>query len=104
MGLVVFRNLLCFFVVFPDHPDQLKNLYTYRLLPPCACFALHGAAVCLHGRGQHGDQGEVPVSVFQRSVVRLFRLMKMDRQVAASGHGDGNIHCGWGKNISMVPW
>ena len=36
-------------------------------------------------RGQHGDsQGEVPVSVFQRSVVRLFRLMKMDRQAHAS--------------------
>lgn len=52
MGLVVFRKTVrVFFVVFPDHPDQLKNLYTlytYRLLPPCACFALHGAAFCAY--------------------------------------------------------
>ena len=41
-----------------------------------------------HFSGQHGDsQGEVPVSVFQRSVVRLFRLMKMDRQARLEGAG-----------------
>eukprot|EP00438_Fugacium_kawagutii_P024226 Skav223087 [mRNA] locus=scaffold419:294122:300299:+ [translate_table: standard] len=56
---------------------------------------------------QHGDsQGEVPVSVFQRSVVRLFRLMKMDRQAddfsADEYDVDGSGAVGWYEFVTDV--
>lgn len=54
---------------------------------------------------QHGDQGEVPVSVFQRSVVRLFRLMKMDRQAddfsADEYDVDGSGAVGWYEFVTV---
>ncbi|CAE7225533.1 Kcnb2, partial [Symbiodinium sp. CCMP2456] len=55
---------------------------------------------------QHGDShGEVPVSVFQRSVVRLFRLMQMDRQAdefsADEYDVDGSGAVGWYEFVTV---
>ena len=68
----VLKVLLLYLTANCRQCSQQPAVRSVNHVPP------HGSAP----QGQHGDsQGEVPVSVFQRSVVRLFRLMKMDRQV-----------------------